>query len=246
SGQAGDEVTITGANLSEVFRVRFNGVAARTIIVVNNNQIRAIVPSKATTGKIALDAPGGTSTSALTFEITSPLPSITSFTPGSGQAGDEVTITGANLSEVFRVRFNGAIATFTQVSDTQIRAVVPATATTGKVTVEAPAGMVTSALTFEITSPLPSITSFTPGSGQAGDEVTITGANLSEVSRVRFNGAIATFTQVSDTQIRAVVPATATTGKVKLEAPAGIVTSFLTFEIIEEVSEPVVNLPAIE
>ena len=59
-------------------------------------------------------------------------PVITSFAPGSGPAGTEVTLSGTDFSGTTEVSFNGMPAsTFTVDSDAQIRAVVPVGATTG-------------------------------------------------------------------------------------------------------------------
>ena len=53
SGPAGTEVTITGSYFADVTGVTFNGIPAASFIVDNATQIRAVVPSGATTGKIA-------------------------------------------------------------------------------------------------------------------------------------------------------------------------------------------------
>ncbi|MDZ7361895.1 MAG: T9SS type A sorting domain-containing protein [candidate division KSB1 bacterium] len=53
SGSAGTEVTITGSYFAEVTGVTFNGTPAASFIIDNATQIRAVVPSGATTGKIA-------------------------------------------------------------------------------------------------------------------------------------------------------------------------------------------------
>jgi uncharacterized repeat protein (TIGR03803 family) len=53
------------------------------------------------------------------------LPSITSFTPGSGPVGSAVLITGKNFTDATSVTFNGLPATYTVDSPTQITAIVP-------------------------------------------------------------------------------------------------------------------------
>jgi len=70
------------------------------------------------------------------IDIATEKPSITSFTPASGVIGIEVTITGSKFTGTTAVGFNGTAATtFTEVSDTEIRAIVPSGATTGKISV---------------------------------------------------------------------------------------------------------------
>jgi flagellar hook assembly protein FlgD len=80
-------------------------------------------------------------------------PAITSFTPTSGPVGTEVTITGSHFIGATSVAFNATPATnFAVDSDTQIRAVVPEGATTGKISVTNAAGTGTSAEDFVVTT----------------------------------------------------------------------------------------------
>jgi hypothetical protein len=56
--------------------------------------------------------------------------------------------------------------------------------------------------------------------------VTINGANLAGTTDVWFNGvAAASFIQVSATQVKATVPAAATTGPISLATPFGVATT---------------------
>ena len=72
-------------------------------------------------------------------------PLISDFSPQSGLVGTEVTITGSNLSDLDQVWFGETAATqFSIVSDQEIRAVVPAGAVTGKITVSNSLGSATS------------------------------------------------------------------------------------------------------
>src|SRR5207253_2611372 len=103
-------------------------------------------------------------------------------------------------------------------SDTQITATVPATATTGKISVTNPAGMATSSGNFQV---LPKITSFSPLSGAVGDTVTITGTTLSAVVAADLNGdGMTDLVVVSDTTVTATVPPGATTGKIRVTTSA--------------------------
>src|SRR6185503_7407875 len=190
SGPVGTAMTITGSNFTGTTAVRFNGVAA-VFTVASNTQINATVPATATTGRITVTNPDGTATSATDFTVTRP-PTIASFTPTSGPVGTAVTITGSNLTGTTGVGFNGVAAVFTVASNTQINATVPATATTGRITVTNPDGTATSATDFTVTAPAgPSITSFAPTSGPVGTAVTITGSNFTGTTAVRFNGVVA-------------------------------------------------------
>jgi len=158
-------------------------------------------------------------------------PTITSFSPGSGGVGANVTITGTKFNGATQVRFNNIAATFTVDSATQISATVPATATTGRITVTTPAGTATSATDFTVQA-TPAITSFTPASGAVASAVVLTGANLNGATAVRFNGVNApAFTVNSGTQITVTVPAGATSGRITVTTPAGTATSPDVFNV---------------
>ena len=79
-------------------------------------------------------------------------PTIADFDPTSGAYGATVTITGSNFTGATAVRFNAASATFTVDLGTQIRAMVPAEATTGPIIVTTSAGTATSATNFVVSS----------------------------------------------------------------------------------------------
>ena len=77
-------------------------------------------------------------------------PTITSFSPNSGVAGDSVVISGDNLGVATAVQFGSLTATFTVNSPSQITAVVPANAVTAPITVSNIYGSVTSSANFSI------------------------------------------------------------------------------------------------
>jgi photosystem II stability/assembly factor-like uncharacterized protein len=163
-----------------------------------------------------------------------PAPTITSFTPTSGPVGTSVTIRGTNFTGATGVTFNGTPATsFGVVSPTVLKAVVPAGATSGKISVTTAGGIATSIASFTVTKQKPpTIGSFSPTRGPVGTLVTISGTNFSGVTSVRFNGTAATvFTVVSSSQIRARVPVGATTGRISVATPGGTATSFLSFTV---------------
>ena len=139
SANPGDTITLTGTNLLTVTAVSFNGVAAVTFSSLSATQLSVVVPTGATTGLVSVTNNLGTNTSSKSININYATPSISSFSPSSASVGDTVTITGRNLLGVTSVRFNGVAATsFNVVSATSITAVVPAGATSGKVTVANP------------------------------------------------------------------------------------------------------------
>jgi IPT/TIG domain/Regulator of chromosome condensation (RCC1) repeat len=144
----GTTVTIGGNAFSGSTSVLFNGVAA-VPATVTATKITVVVPADASTGKLTVVTPSGSGESAGTFRV---LPRITSFGPASGPVGTSVTITGSGFTDVQTVKFNGVAATAPSIdSDHQITAQVPATATSGRITVTTAGGTVASATRFVVT-----------------------------------------------------------------------------------------------
>ena len=231
SGGVGTEVTISGTNFSSATDVQFNGTSASSFTIDSSTQIRATVPTGATTGRISVSNSKGTGSSATDFVVLQP-PTLTSFSPTSGEVGTEVTLSGSDFSGTTDVAFNGLSASFTVDSDTQIRATVPSGATTGPLSVTNAAGTATSSSDFTVLYP-PAVSSFSPTSGPVGTEVTVTGSKFTGTTGVAFNGTAATtFSVDSDTQIRANVPVGATTGKISVTNADGTGQSTADFVVI--------------
>jgi uncharacterized repeat protein (TIGR03803 family) len=71
-----------------------------------------------------------------------------------------------------------------------------------------------------------------PTSGKGGTVVVILGNKLTGATNVTFNGAAATFTVVSATEITTTVPAGATTGTIMVTTPSGTLSSNVAFRIL--------------
>ena len=154
--------------------------------------------------------------------------SITSFTPTEGVVGTEVSITGAHFgtdkSQII-VSFDNVEATSSElksVSDTEIKVAVPAElgTQTGSVKIKVIKGTLVITSTGEFTilaTGAHTVTSFTPTFGKAGTEVTITGTQFgTDKSKITVSfGSVKAkaddIKSVSNTEIKVVVPAAATT-----------------------------------
>ena len=157
-------------------------------------------------------------------------PAIAGFTPTSGAPGTSVVITGTNFGGATAVRFNGTAASYVVNSPSQITATVPAGAATGQIAVTTPGGTATSSNAFTVT-PGPTISTFSPTSGSVGKSIRVNGTNFTGATSVRFNGVSASFTVDSSTQITAIVPAGASTGKISVVTPSGTATSTGNFTV---------------
>ena len=222
SGITGSEVTITGSNFGDASSVKFGSIEASAFSVVSDTQVRATVPDGAVVGKVSLTTRGGTATSSGEFV---PSLSVTGFSPGSGPSGTVVDIKGIGFTPGSTVRFNGTVAASVSfVSSGEVRATVPAAASSGPVTLtntSAPAGSVRARDAFTVVG----IDSISPSSGITGGRVTIAGSGLGGASGVRFGGLPAKFSVVSDTRIDATVPDGAVAGEVSVITPGGTVMS---------------------
>ncbi|WMJ75427.1 GEVED domain-containing protein [Cytophagaceae bacterium ABcell3] len=170
NGFPGDEVTILGS-FEMVNGVTFNGVEAESYEVISSEEVRAIVPNGDVYGPIAVHNPAGAGESDVDFAA-GEAPVIASFSPEGGTAGTQVTIVGS-FESITSVTFNGIeAASFTVVSDSEIRAVVPEGDTEGTISVGNPAGTSTSEGVFSF---VPSYCTSSPNSNSGAriDSVTI-------------------------------------------------------------------------
>ncbi len=133
-------------------------------------------------------------------------PTITGFTPSSGQAGDVVTITGANFTGTQAVAFNGVTAAqFTILGSTSITVTVPPAATTGPITVMTPAGSATSPGQFVVVprqdfqlTAAPEAITVAPG-GQGAFQISLQGTGgFSNLATLSVDGVPGGFTAAFD------------------------------------------------
>ena len=171
-------------------------------------------------------------------------PTISMFSPPSGQPGTLVMVTGTGftggVAGVSAVTFNDVGTTFNVSDDQHLTATVPIGATTGKIRVTTSDGVGTSVNGFVV--PVnPTISSFSPSSGSPGTAVTIGGSGFTGVNGVKFNNSSATFNFVSDAQVMTTVPAGATTGKVTVTTSSGTATSASNFTVSGSSSAPTIS-----
>lgn len=205
----GDPVSITGTNLDTVTKVTFEGGASTTSFIWQDTDLLTVrVPSGADTGKITVVNPDGSATSSTSLTILKS-PTILGFSPAYGVSGTKVKIVGEHLSGTTNVYFAGAPARFTVADDNTIDAVVPSNASTGDVEVivgrrmEADSGNDN----FTVVATKPAFTDYSPGSGKAGDTITITGKRFVGPMTVKFGSKKSDFVHVTDsTSLTAKVP----------------------------------------
>ncbi len=231
AGSGGTVVTMTGVRLGSISGTNgifFNGKKASAATITSATEISATAPPGVTTGLITVMStinPVGTNTTTTNFFGPSV---IVGFNPPFGRSGTNVIITGTNFTGATSVLFNGLASSYVVNSNTQITATVPASATTGTITVTAPGGGFATSSNFVMQ---PTLTTFAPAFGAVGTSVTINGANFNVGTPiVTFNGVTSAVpTSVTFNSLVAVVPAKATTGPIRVLTADGTATSLTLF-----------------
>ena len=227
-----------------------------------DNVERVDLPTPIQTGTytvtVSLDGTLTTSTQAFSLVVTgassveaNPPPTVSLTSPLNGAAvlpGQSVTITataadmaiGGQPGSVSKVEFlSGTTVISTDTTSPYSATWTPASPGTYLLTARATdsEGAVTtsSQVEFSVLSGdgTPSISSFSPASGAAGASVTIIGSNFGGVTTVSFNGSPSTtYTVDSLTQITAIVPGAATSGKISVTNSFGTGTSTTDFVVV--------------
>jgi hypothetical protein len=225
-GIQGTSVTVNGSGFVNGASVAFNGSPATSVTFVSSSRLKAVVPNGATSGPISVTVPAGSAQSTAAFAV---LPTIASIDPGHAFVGDFVTITGSGLTATTGVKFGSLNAAFSLESDTSLSAAMPAGFVSGKVTVVTPGG---NAATTTSLLALPLVGSFSPTQGLVGSSIDVVGEGFAQASAVKLGSKVATFSVVSDTLLRAVVPSGVSSGKITVETPRGTRVSAGTFAVI--------------
>lgn len=194
--------------------------------------------------KVVNAAPGGGESQTLTFTVLNPAPILTNVTPASLPANSTdqtITLTGDKFITASQVFFGAQALATTYVSATQLKATVPGTLLTtgGQVPVTvfnpAPGGGTSAPFTVTVIGAKPTITGFTPTEGPVGTQVTITGTNFDALNpgsnTVKFNGISAVVASATETQLKAIVPTTASTGTISVTTKGGTATSTDVFTV---------------
>ncbi|TGE27495.1 DUF7619 domain-containing protein [Hymenobacter metallicola] len=237
-GRFGTVVTLTGRKFSPTpatNRVLFNGVAA-PVLSATSTTLTVRVPAGATTGALTLTTSDG-GTRSTDFTVFQP-PTLTSVSPGEGQPGAIVTLTGAHFSAVAAqdtVTFNGVPARVLQVTAGGLQVEVPAGATLGKIRIRTLGGQAESPQPFMVWY-APTLSTTTPGRARTGATVALTGTNFADSGTrnvVMFGGNQAgQVLQASATRLVVKVPTGAQTGPIQVQTPGGLATTTTSLHVI--------------
>jgi hypothetical protein len=246
SAVRGTEVTLTGSALTGATSVSLGKTAVRNLQLLSPTSIRFTAPPRAAgTVDITVTTPYGTSTVVPAGRVTyvnPPRPVVTglSVDQGPSNVATTVVISGSDFTGTTAVMIGNARASFSVLSNTQLRATFPAQAagTWVNVTVVTPGGPSFSSNVTDFryyAPPGPSVTGLSTHQGRTkvATAVAVTGTNLTGTKLVTVAGVKAAFKVVSPTQLTITVPAHApATGHVivtnagGMSGAAGSITAF--------------------
>jgi len=255
AGSANLKLDISGTNFTRESSTSW-GTTTLATSYFGATRLRVVVPSRLvatpSTASLTVSTPAGTAaamvstTGGASPEVALAAPAITSLGPTSatvGGAAFTLTINGRNFTSAATSSWGGTALATSYVSATKLTAAVPASliATVGTASViVTTAGGTSSAATFIINPPKPTITSLTPDSvvqGSAALTLTVNGANFlpgTLATVVKWGSTALATTYVSSTQVTAVLPASqiVSTGTVNISvATAGGTSSGVSFTI---------------
>ncbi len=221
SGPVGSTVIVTGTGFTTVQSVKL-GSTPVAFTVTSDAQLQFVVPAAAQTGTIELASASRSVLSTSAFTIGA-VPVVSALTPTSVLAGGRVTLAGSNLDRVTQVRVNATALPIVTQSATSIAADVPASATTGFITLVDVDGTLRQQLQqLTVVAPM-ALTSLSPTSIVTGQALTVNGTNLDRATAVVFAGgaSAAIATRTGTTRLTVTVPDAALTGVVQVQGNAG-------------------------
>lgn len=163
---------------------------------------------------------GGSSAPSDGVSTTSSAPALNDFTPGEGPVGSEVLLSGTGLLGTSSVWFNGVSATvFAVTGADQVRATVPAGATSGPVSVTTSGGTAITGNSFTVT-------------GSVGMDLSIAGLYLTQSTQA-YPASAVSLVKDRTAWVRVFVKATESNGarpKVRVRFTNGETTNVLTID----------------
>ncbi|GAA2351375.1 IPT/TIG domain-containing protein [Dactylosporangium salmoneum] len=218
STAGGATITVTGTDLTGATAVRLGAVAATGVKVTSATSLNFTVPAGLAAGgyDVTVTTPDGTSAVVAAGRLTlvaPPAPTVSALSVSSGptNAATAVTVTGTGFGTIKTVTASGTNLTFVKQSETQLLVTMPAHAA-GKVTLRLTnlgGSFEATALPFTyVAPPAPAVTSLSPslGSAKASTTVELTGTNIGNATKVTVGGVAVSFTKISDTKLRLVLP----------------------------------------
>lgn len=214
-GVAGQQLTITGTNFGSTPNyVQFGDILQYSTSSWSDSQIVTWVPSNALSGLVTVVNAGTAPSNAVSLSVVDP--TITSLSSTTDVAGEQLTIFGTNFGSTANYILFGSILEYSigSWSDTQIVTAIPSNAQSGSVSVVNAGGAQSNQM--GVTVVYPAISSFSPTTGVAGEQLTIGGTNFGTTANfVLFGNTLQFLAGIwNDSQIVTAVPPNTPSGTV--------------------------------
>ncbi|MDO4158832.1 MAG: polygalacturonase [Prevotellaceae bacterium] len=183
--KAGSTITVNGTDLNQIATISLEGATVDTMDIVraeNGNSLSFTLPAEATDGEVTLNTYSGVKIVA--GSITTVVPSNLSASPSPVKNGSTLTIKGVDLDLVSSITYpNSGEGTIATQSESEITSEVPETAQAGEITLTLANGKT---VTVSYTLIEPTVTSISPSTVMAGNQILLRGTDLDLVSAITF------------------------------------------------------------
>lgn len=245
--KAGTTVTVNGTNLNQINTITLVGAKVDSADIKradDGKSLTFVLPETATDGEVTLVTLSGVDIPAGSIETV--VPTDLSASPNPVKNGAALTITGKDLDLVKTITFpNAGAASATAQSASEITVTVPETAQTGDITLTLANGK-TVTVAYKLIEP--TVTSFTPSSLMAGNQVVMRGTDLDLVASITFptdqKVAAADFAAHSSGAIAVVVPAAASGSGIVLTLKNGATVNVPGLTISPSTDPTLSNVPS--
>jgi hypothetical protein len=231
----GRPITITGQNLYRVQEVRIGAIAVPITERTEGSLLLVNVPLNGVSGPITvINRAGSASTAKPLVVVQNPL--VTDIVPAKARFGERIVLRGDFLldAQIFFTGSNVPAADGGKNEDTERWVLVPNDAQTG------PLRIVNATNEGVLTTPftilrLPSGLDYTPKSAKVGDDIVITGQNLTSVQAVRFSDGSSTPAKfvLNGTSLVVTVPVGAVSGQICVSNDAGTACTSANFTVLK-------------
>jgi hypothetical protein len=225
AGAAAFTLTVNGLYFVAGSTVNWNGTARATTLVSGSRLTAAIQAADvASAGTVQVTvvnpAPGGGTSSSISFTIESAAPVAAALSPANiiaGSAAFDLTVNGSGFVSGSAVHWNGSARPTTFVSSSVLKAAIAVTDVAGAGTAQVrvvnplPGNGTSAALTFTVQNAAPVIASLAPSSvrvGSVGFDLAVTGTGFVQGATVQWGGANRVTTYLNATQLIAAITAT--------------------------------------
>lgn len=227
--------TISGSNLNFAKNVRFGEEIVTSFEYLGTTGISGIVPPAAFTNEIFVE----TDNSVLSLGVfnvvldSSDQVSVGEIKEWSGQAGNLISITGANFHQITNVNFGDAAAEFYKVNSQQLNLVIPQNSSWDVIRVSSSLRTGLNGNTsissgnspaYNKFVPIPEVVGLSTGQQVTGGTVDIIGRNFGGATGVSFNDITSTASVVG-ANLQTTVPSGDVWGKVGVLLQSGLVAS---------------------